>query len=83
MANNEFNQALDNVEIAYNEIIDIAKKIDTYETSILPFEDCCTVFLPKYPAIKPNLERVKRAESKLDVEGLIEEAFKKVEKYTF
>jgi len=65
------------------DIIDIAKKIDTYETSILPYEDCCTVFLPKYPAIKPNLERVKRAESKLDVEGLIEEAFKKVEKYTF
>ncbi len=65
------------------DIIDIAKKIDTYETSILPYEDCCTVFLPKYPAIKPNLERVKKAESKLDVEGLIEEAFKKVEKYTF
>ncbi len=65
------------------DIIDIAKKIDTYETSILPYEDCCTVFLPKYPAIKPNLERVKRAESKLDIEGLIDEAFKKVEKYTF
>ena len=65
------------------DIIDISKKIDTYETSILPYEDCCTVFLPKYPAIKPNLERVKRAESKLDVEGLIDEAFKKVEKYTF
>ncbi len=65
------------------DIIDIAKKIDTYETSILPYEDCCTVFLPKYPAIKPNLERVKRAESKLDIDGLIEEAFKKVEKYTF
>lgn len=65
------------------DIIDIARKIDTYETSILPYEDCCTVFLPKYPAIKPNLERVKRAESKLDVEGLIDEAFKNVEKYVF
>ncbi len=65
------------------DIIEIARKIDTYETSILPYEDCCTVFLPKYPAIKPNLERVKRAESKLDVEGLIEEAFKNIEKYTF
>lgn len=65
------------------DIIEISKKIDTYETSILPYEDCCTVFLPKYPAIKPNLERVKRAESKLDIEGLINEAFKKVEKYTF
>ena len=65
------------------DIIEISRKIDTYETSILPYEDCCTVFLPKYPAIKPNLERVKKAESKLDVEGLIEEAFKNVEKYTF
>jgi thiamine biosynthesis protein ThiI len=65
------------------DIIDIARKIDTYETSILPYEDCCTVFLPKFPAIKPNLERVKKAESKLDVEALIEEAFKNVEKYVF
>ncbi len=65
------------------DIIDIAKKIDTYETSILPYEDCCTVYLPKYPAIKPNLEKVIKAESKLDIEGLIEEAFRKVEKYTF
>jgi thiamine biosynthesis protein ThiI len=63
------------------DIIDIARKIDTYETSILPYEDCCTVFLPKYPAIKPNLERVKRAESKLDVDALIDQAFLNVEKY--
>ena len=65
------------------DIIEIARKIDTYETSILPYEDCCTVFLPKYPAIKPNLERVKKAESKLDVDALIDEAFTKVEKYVF
>lgn len=65
------------------DIIDIAKKIDTYETSILPYEDCCTVFLPKYPAIKPNLDKVIKAECKLDIEGLIEQAFKNVEKYTF
>ncbi len=65
------------------DIIEISKKIDAYETSILPYEDCCTVFLPKFPAIKPNLEKVKRAEAKLDIEGLIEEAFKNVEKYTF
>ena len=62
------------------DIIEISRKIDTYETSILPYEDCCTVFLPKFPAIKPNLDRVIKAESKLDIEGLIEEAFKKVEK---
>lgn len=63
------------------DIIEISRKIDTYETSILPYEDCCTVFLPKFPAIKPNLERVIKAESKLDVDALIDEAFLKVEKY--
>ena len=62
------------------EIIETAKKIDTYETSILPYEDCCTVFLPKFPSIRPNLERVKKMEGKLDIEGLIEEAMKNIEK---
>ncbi len=65
------------------DIIEISRKIDTYETSILPYEDCCTVFLPKFPAIKPNLEKVIQAENKLNVEELIEQAFLKVEKYTF
>ena len=65
------------------DIIEISRKIDTYETSILPYEDCCTVFLPKFPAIKPNLDRVIKAESKLDIDGLIDEAFKHVEKYEF
>lgn len=64
------------------DIIDIARKIDTYETSILPYEDCCTVFLPKFPAIKPNLEKVKKAEAKLDVQSLTEEALKSIEKIT-
>lgn len=62
------------------DIIDISRKIDTYETSILPYEDCCTVFLPKFPAIKPDLKRVLKAESNLDVDGLIEEAMKNIEK---
>lgn len=62
------------------ETIEIANKIDTYETSILPYEDCCTVFLPKYPAIKPKMERILREENRLDVEGLIAEALSKVEK---
>ncbi len=65
------------------DIIEISKKIDTYDTSILPYEDCCTVFLPKYPSIKPNLERVKKAESRLDVEALIDEAIEKTEHYSF
>lgn len=64
------------------DIIDISRRIDTYETSILPYEDCCTVFLPKYPAIKPNLEKVIKAESKLDVEKLIEEAIENIEFYS-
>lgn len=62
------------------DIIEIARKIDTYETSILPYEDCCTVFLPKFPAIKPDLAKVIKAESNLDVEKLIEEALQNVEK---
>ena len=62
------------------DIIDISRKIDTYETSILPYEDCCTVFLPKFPAIKPDLKRVLKAESNLDVDGLIEETMKNMEK---
>ena len=65
------------------DIIDVSKKIDAYETSILPYEDCCTVFLPKFPLIKPNLEKVEMNESKLDVEGLISEALSSVEKYSF
>lgn len=65
------------------DIIDISRKIDTYETSILPYEDCCTVFLPKYPSIKPNLEKVIKAESKLDVEGLIKEAMDNIERIIF
>ncbi len=63
-----------------NDIIDISRKISTYETSILPYEDCCTVFLPKFPAIKPNLEKVIKAEQKLDVEELIEQAMQNIEK---
>ncbi|MBE5739960.1 MAG: tRNA 4-thiouridine(8) synthase ThiI [Clostridiales bacterium] len=63
-----------------NEIIDKSVKMGAYETSILPFEDCCTVFLPDFPAIRPKLEEIKREEDKLDVEALIEEAFASIEK---
>ena len=56
------------------EIIDIAKKIDTYETSILPFEDCCTIFLPKHPVINPDLDKAILYETFFDYETLIEEA---------
>ncbi len=63
------------------DIIAIAEKIGTFETSILPYEDCCTVFLPKYPAIKPKMERVLKEESNLDVDFLIENAMKSIQKY--
>ena len=61
------------------DIIEISEKIGTYETSILPYEDCCTVFLPKHPLIKPNLEKVKIEESKLEVDALINSALSSVE----
>lgn len=61
------------------EIMDIAKKIDTYETSILPYEDCCTIFLPKSPVIKPRLKDVETAEKALDVHTLISNALKDIE----
>lgn len=56
------------------EIIDIAKKIDTYETSILPYEDCCTIFLPKHPVINPSLEKAISYENSFNYEELINEA---------
>ncbi len=56
------------------EIMDIANKIDTYDTSILPYEDCCTVFTPRHPVTKPKLETMPKVEEKLDVEALVEEA---------
>ena len=61
------------------EIMDIAKKIDTYETSILPYEDCCTVFTPRHPVTKPKLDTMPKAESKLDVEALVREAVENTE----
>ena len=48
-----------------NEIIRISEKIDTYETSILPYEDCCTIFVAKHPVTKPNINIIKRSETRL------------------
>ncbi len=56
------------------EIIDIAQKIDTFETSIQPFEDCCTIFAPDRPKTNPKIKNVEQYEKRLDVEGLIERA---------
>ena len=56
------------------EIIDISKKIGTYETSILPYEDCCTIFLPKHPIINPDINVVLKSEETIDYENMIKEA---------
>ena len=61
------------------DIIDIAKEIGTFETSILPYEDCCTVFLPKHPVTRPKLSDIQKSEEALDVEKLIKEAVEKIE----
>ena len=47
------------------DIVEIAEKIDTFETSIQPFEDCCTIFVAKHPVTKPNIEVIRRSEEKL------------------
>lgn len=62
------------------EIVTIARKIGTLETSILPYEDCCTVFTPKHPKTKPTLSQLLHAERKLDREALIQDALLNVEK---
>ncbi|MGV8145580.1 MAG: tRNA uracil 4-sulfurtransferase ThiI [Alkaliphilus sp.] len=64
------------------DIINMAKEIGTYETSILPFEDSCTVFLPKRPVTKPRLEKILISEDKLDVGFLVDEAIKNMETET-
>ena len=64
------------------DIVTIARKIGTLDTSILPYEDCCTVFTPKHPKTKPTLGQVLAAEEKLDRQGLIAQALESVEKIT-
>lgn len=61
------------------EIIGIAKKIKTYETSILPYEDCCTIFLPKHPVINPDLDKCIKYENLFDYEELINECVENIE----
>ena len=63
------------------EIVEIATKINTFETSIQPFEDCCTIFVAKHPVTKPNLNIIHRSEEKLNekIDSLMEEAIKTTE----
>ena len=57
-------------------IVEISEKIDTYETSILPYEDCCTIFVAKHPVTRPKLDVIKRSETRLseDIDRLVQEA---------
>ena len=61
------------------EIIDVSLKIGSYETSILPYEDCCTVFTPPSPKTRPNVERAREYEKRLDIEGLMQRALDGIE----
>ena len=63
------------------EIVDVALKINTYETSILPYEDCCTIFVAKHPVTKPNLQIIKRSEEKLQekIDEMMKEAVETAE----
>ena len=63
------------------EIVDISEKIDTYETSIQPYEDCCTIFVAKHPVTKPNIEVIRRSEEKLaeKIDAMVQEAIDTVE----
>ena len=62
-----------------DEIIAISRKIDTFETSIEPYEDCCTVFVAKSPRTRPTLEQVEKAEERLDIEQLTNDCLNKIE----
>ncbi len=64
------------------EIVQLSRKIGTFDTSILPYEDCCTVFTPRHPRTRPKLAEVEAAESALDVDALVEEAFRGIERIT-
>ena len=75
-----FQRLLNNGTYTQRDLIAIAKDIDTYETSILPYEDCCTVFTPKHPKTKPILADIEKAEEPLDIDALCEEAVNGIKK---
>ena len=56
------------------EIVRIARHVGTFDTSILPYEDCCTVFTPRHPKTKPDLAQVREYEAALDIDGLCDKA---------
>ncbi|MBO4876482.1 MAG: tRNA 4-thiouridine(8) synthase ThiI [Ruminococcus sp.] len=65
------------------EIIEIARRIDTFDTSVLPYEDCCTVFTPRHPKVRPRLADIEKAQAAFDFEPLIQKAVEETELKTF
>jgi len=65
------------------DIMDIARKIGTYEISILPYEDCCTIFVPKHPKTNPKLDKIRKEEEKLNIEELVEKSINNIEIVSF
>lgn len=65
------------------DIIKVAREIGTFETSILPYEDCCTIFVPKHPKIKPKLQLIRKSESVLAIDELVEKAINDMELFKF
>lgn len=65
------------------DIIEVANEIGTYETSILPYEDCCTIFVPKHPKTKPQVEAIRKAEEALDIDEIVNKAVENMELFTF
>ncbi|MFW2488193.1 tRNA uracil 4-sulfurtransferase ThiI [Clostridium chromiireducens] len=65
------------------DIMEIARKIGTYETSILPYEDCCTIFVPKHPKTNPKLDAIRKEEEKLDIDELVKKSIENIEVVTF
>lgn len=63
------------------DIMEISRSIETYETSILPYEDCCTIFVPKHPKIKPKLENIIKSEAILEIDKLVETAINDMETF--
>ena len=74
LGSNKLIEAMDKIDIT-----EISKKYNFFDTSILPYEDCCTVFLPKNPVIKPRMDKAIKEEEKLDIETLINEAIQNLE----
>ena len=65
------------------DIMDIAREIGTYETSILPYEDCCTIFVPKHPKTKPRVDLIRKSEEVLNIDELVNKAIKETELVVF